>query len=127
MVKLLENIYALEVPYSAYRFRIGKTRRTKQTLYADSEFEEYFGGHQFQLPAEDRWQFLFSTHAPTEDQLCEVVEYIVTDMLQGYRDYEFTTKSMWAVCNTPVESFKSLLRSKKLSYTDKWYAILKKI
>lgn len=73
------------------------------------------------------WQIICTTKMVRSDQAAEVVEYIVSPMVRGYRDYEAvqSREVNEAVVGHAIDSFRSLLRSVNLN-PDNNYLILKK-
>lgn len=141
MIQLTDNIYAVEVPdevieISVYQFKHRDRsipywhinwNYPKEHPYTSGGlclFYKNFGGKKY-YP--NNLQFLFTTKEATEEECVKVIDYIVSPVLKGYRDY-LAIKDVdiiEAIVDTPDESLNSLLRSKGLN-TENNYAIIQK-
>src|ERR1044072_2153555 len=113
MIHLINNYWAVEVPEYGHSFEIIKDECNDYIIaYKGKEWLKEDEYHILNLPP-GTWEIVCTSKEATEEQAAEVVEYIVSDMLSGYRFYGVTDKSVIeAIAYTPVSSLHSLLTSK---------------
>lgn len=125
-LKPIKDLFAVEVPKESYYHEIAGNRNTGYwNLWYRMPSAECYQWDV--IPLQEKFTVLFPTAKATEEQAAEVVQFVVSDMVRGYRDYEaINEKEVTEAIQVDIfASLKSLLRANGLDAEKNYLLLIK--